>query len=153
MMQEPKSRREMLKLMLAASGGIGLAAFLPNRWLKPVVKSGVLPVHARASGDHITLNASAGCYLDINSATISPKPASGTLVTYTASGVDNTSATVVLTPNDGSANTDSSGYVDFSDSLGYDPTLYTPPIVFTVIITAGSITESKTVVLNIKPSC
>ncbi len=43
------SRRELLKVLIAGSGGIAAAGFLPEKWLKPVVKSGVLPVHAQSS--------------------------------------------------------------------------------------------------------
>jgi hypothetical protein len=44
------SRRQVLKTLLAAGGGIGAASFLPAKWLKPVVESGVLPAHAQTSG-------------------------------------------------------------------------------------------------------
>lgn len=43
------SRRNALKTLLATAGGLGAAAFLPSRWVKPVVESGVLPVHAQSS--------------------------------------------------------------------------------------------------------
>jgi hypothetical protein len=43
------TRRQALKALLAAGGGIGAASFLPARWLKPVVHSGVLPAHASTS--------------------------------------------------------------------------------------------------------
>ena len=43
------SRRQALKALLAAAGGLTAAAFVPEKWLKPMVSSGVLPVHARAS--------------------------------------------------------------------------------------------------------
>ena len=43
------TRRDLLKAIVAGSGGIVAAGFLPEKWLKPVVKSGVLPVHAQAS--------------------------------------------------------------------------------------------------------
>ena len=43
------SRRELLKVLGAAGGGLTAAAFLPARWLKPVIESGVLPAHAQAS--------------------------------------------------------------------------------------------------------
>jgi hypothetical protein len=49
------TRRQALKSLLAAGGGLGAASFLPVRWLKPVVSSGVLPVHAQASGIPYTL--------------------------------------------------------------------------------------------------
>jgi hypothetical protein len=39
-----------LKVLAAAGGGITAAAFLPAKWVKPIVNSGVLPVHAQASG-------------------------------------------------------------------------------------------------------
>ena len=48
--QKPIKRREMLKKgALAAGGAITAAAFLDGKWLKPIVKTGVLPVHAQAS--------------------------------------------------------------------------------------------------------
>ena len=50
------SRRQALKTLLAAAGGIGASAFLPSRWVKPVVQSGVLPVHAQASASYMLDN-------------------------------------------------------------------------------------------------
>jgi hypothetical protein len=49
MPHEPITRRQLLKAMLAAGGGLSASAMLPSKWLKPVVKSGVLPVHAQTS--------------------------------------------------------------------------------------------------------
>ena len=49
MKQETLSRRKMLKTLVAAGGAVGAASFLPEKWLKPVVQSGVLPAHAAAS--------------------------------------------------------------------------------------------------------
>jgi len=43
------SRRELLKVLVATGGGLVAAAFLPGRWLKPLVSAGVLPVHAQSS--------------------------------------------------------------------------------------------------------
>ena len=43
------SRRELLKVLVATGGGLVAAAFLPGRWLKPLVSAGVLPVHAQGS--------------------------------------------------------------------------------------------------------
>jgi hypothetical protein len=52
-MEKKISRRDLLKGFIAGSGGIVAAGFVPEKWLKPVVKSGVLPVHAQASApDH-----------------------------------------------------------------------------------------------------
>jgi hypothetical protein len=42
-------RRDMLKVMTAGMGGLVVSAFLPNKWVKPVVNVGVSPVHAQAS--------------------------------------------------------------------------------------------------------
>jgi hypothetical protein len=49
MPQKNITRRALLKAILAGSGGIAAASFLPEKWLKPVVQSGVLPVHAATS--------------------------------------------------------------------------------------------------------
>ncbi len=40
----------MLAGLLAAGGAATVAAFLPEKWTRPVVQTGVLPVHAQASG-------------------------------------------------------------------------------------------------------
>ena len=45
----PVSRREILKALAAGGGALAAAAFLPGRWAKPVVESGVLPAHAQSS--------------------------------------------------------------------------------------------------------
>ena len=50
MSPEKISRRKALKALAAAAGGLGAAAFLPAKWVKPVVESGVLPAHAATSG-------------------------------------------------------------------------------------------------------
>jgi hypothetical protein len=45
----PITRRNALKLLAATSGALLGSAMLPAKWLKPVVETGVLPVHAQAS--------------------------------------------------------------------------------------------------------
>jgi hypothetical protein len=45
------SRRELLKVLAAGSGALAAAAFLPGKWVRPVVSSGVLPAHAQASNE------------------------------------------------------------------------------------------------------
>jgi hypothetical protein len=49
MPQSLVSRRQALKVILAAGGSITAVAFLPEKWLKPVIRTGVLPVHAQTS--------------------------------------------------------------------------------------------------------
>ncbi|MBN1148033.1 MAG: twin-arginine translocation signal domain-containing protein [Anaerolineales bacterium] len=49
------SRRELLKALAAAGGALGAAAFLPGKWAKPLVEAGVLPAHAQATQDSITI--------------------------------------------------------------------------------------------------
>ena len=49
MISEHSSRREALKSILAVTGGLAAAAFLPARWVKPVVNTGTIPAHAQAS--------------------------------------------------------------------------------------------------------
>jgi len=43
-------RRDALKILTASAGAVLGAAALPGEWMKPVVETGVLPVHAQASG-------------------------------------------------------------------------------------------------------
>lgn len=45
------SRRELLKVLAAGSSALAAAAFLPGKWIRPVVSSGVLPAHAQASNE------------------------------------------------------------------------------------------------------
>jgi len=45
------SRRELLKVLAAAGGAVGAAAFVPAKWSKPLVEAGVLPAHAQGTGD------------------------------------------------------------------------------------------------------
>jgi hypothetical protein len=49
MPQSQFTRRQLLKTILAAGGGLSASALLPAKWLKPVMKSGVLPAHAQTS--------------------------------------------------------------------------------------------------------
>jgi hypothetical protein len=41
------SRRELLKAMTALGGAAVASSFLPEKWVKPEVGSGVLPAHAQ----------------------------------------------------------------------------------------------------------
>jgi hypothetical protein len=43
------SRRNVFKLVLAATGSITASAFLPEKWIKPIVRAGVIPAHAQTS--------------------------------------------------------------------------------------------------------
>jgi hypothetical protein len=49
--EEPQalSRRELLKILAAAGGAVGAAAFVPAKWSKPLVEAGVLPAHAQGT--------------------------------------------------------------------------------------------------------
>jgi Chaperone of endosialidase len=46
--QDKPDRRRLLKI--ATLGGIATTLVLPSRWVKPVVKSVIVPAHAAASG-------------------------------------------------------------------------------------------------------
>ncbi len=50
MAPEPKkvSRRQLIKLLTATAGAATLAN-IPNKWVKPVLRAGVLPAHAQTS--------------------------------------------------------------------------------------------------------
>lgn len=43
------SRRQSIKILTAVGASITVASFLPGKWLKPIVKVGVLPAHAQSS--------------------------------------------------------------------------------------------------------
>ena len=43
------TRNQFLKILVAVGGATAAAAFLPGKWLKPIVKVGVLPVHAQST--------------------------------------------------------------------------------------------------------
>ena len=43
------TRNQFLKILVAGGGASAVAAFLPGKWLKPIVKVGVLPVHAQST--------------------------------------------------------------------------------------------------------
>jgi hypothetical protein len=50
------NRREMLKVLVAASGAVGAAAFLPAKWSKPAIEAGVIPAHAQSSQSPLTIS-------------------------------------------------------------------------------------------------
>jgi len=52
--QQDINRREIIKVLAASGGALAAAAFLPNRWAKPVVGSGVLPAHAQSTCGNAT---------------------------------------------------------------------------------------------------
>lgn len=130
------SRRQFVKIMTAVSGGLLGAAFLPEKWLKPVIQSGVLPVHARASnvGPTYVLNLDSytflqmvhvtspinAYYLNCSSAHFTPELPVGTTVSYTVTSIS-PGFTGGGTRNGGpgvAANVSGgpSGYVDFFPS-------------------------------------
>ena len=49
MVQKPITRRKVLKSILGGSVVFSASAILPDKWVKPVVESGVLPLHAQVS--------------------------------------------------------------------------------------------------------
>lgn len=46
---ESISRRDVLRKIVIATGVVATSNFLPEKWVKPVVEAGVLPVHAQTS--------------------------------------------------------------------------------------------------------
>ncbi len=75
------SRRTLLKIIAAAGGSMAASAMLPGKWVKPVMRAGVLPVHAQTSSPvaapYRIVDSTAeqepqdGCFLNL-SVTISP---------------------------------------------------------------------------------
>ncbi len=42
-------RRQLLKAIIAAGGAVAASTLLSSRWVKPIIKTGVLPAHAQGS--------------------------------------------------------------------------------------------------------
>jgi hypothetical protein len=57
MQPKPITRRTFIKTLSAGAGASTIIAFMPSHWLKPVVRTGVLPVHAATSAACYTLSA------------------------------------------------------------------------------------------------
>jgi hypothetical protein len=123
------SRRELLKVLTAAAGGITATAFLPSGWIKPVVKSGVLPVHAQTSAasvacTQLSLFAAQG-HVDtvdkkivMQQVTLDPHPKLGLTVKYVIKGAEGLSITSNAT---GSATvSDTDGQVDLTGTPSAD---------------------------------
>lgn len=155
MTEVDNQRRNAIKIAAAAGLGITVAGFLPSKWTKPIVKMGVLPAHAQGSTVTIEVDYEIGCWIYVYSAQITPAPAVGTVVNFTASGVDNSSTPVVLTPASGSGTTDATGYVEFTpDELGFNSAIYDYPVVFTIQVDVAS-GGSRTITefLTTEPPC
>lgn len=84
---EKLSRRDALKVLIAATGAAALAN-VPDRWIKPDMNVGVLPAHAQTSTGPHTIAAGPSdsdadfCQLLTSTATITP-PDSGIFLRYT----------------------------------------------------------------------
>lgn len=47
--EQAASRRRLLKALIASGGAVAASTLLPNKWSKPTVEVGMLPVHAQAT--------------------------------------------------------------------------------------------------------
>ena len=129
--QHTISRRALLKALAAAGGAVAATTLLPGEWAKPVVKVGVLPVHAQGSDPSqtptptATVAAPLAIITTCHAANVSGNPAIGptdTIETYaeilpTTGGIT-LRRTITLNetghPQNGVIRTD----VDFTDALG-----------------------------------
>jgi len=100
-------RRKMLKTALAAGGAITAAAFLEGKWLKPVVKTGILPVHAQSTCPFV--------FFYPGTEDLNPDEDSGTGLLFAVGAMDHVSSTPPAGPGD---LLDVSGPISFS-ILGY----------------------------------
>ncbi len=101
--QKPINRREMLKKgALATGAAITAAAFLDGKWFKPVVKTGILPVHAQASiCEDYTVTPTFDYFINLGTAfnlgaSVLPDPGDGTPLGYTI--IDTFNITLTLVP-------------------------------------------------------
>jgi len=136
MTQQRISRRAMLKGILAAGGALGASAFLPEKWLKPMIKTGVLPVHAQTSINYMITAFQGPGYLgayvyiqasgvtESNDPQVSLPTCPGTPVngvTVTASVVQNNGSVHISITSDNpqvTGNDGSDGWVDFTVDPG-----------------------------------
>lgn len=47
--EQAAGRRRLLKALIASGGAVAASTLLPNKWSKPTVEVGMLPVHAQAT--------------------------------------------------------------------------------------------------------
>jgi hypothetical protein len=47
--EQAAGRRRLLKALIASGGAVAASTLLPNKWSKPTIEVGVLPVHAQAT--------------------------------------------------------------------------------------------------------
>jgi hypothetical protein len=135
------TRRNFLKDAIAVGTSLTFAGFLPDQWIKPVVKSVFLPEHAQASMPSplsacpvdLTLIPS---YTDNNLGLVNnirirviPVPATGTPVSYSLLNI--LPASKLSGALTASATTDASGYANFPGTITY---LGTPSYSFTIRI-------------------
>ncbi len=107
------SRRTLLKVLVAAGGSVAASAIIPGKWTKPLVRVGVLPVHAQTSQPgglyHIvatTLNLQYGdnCITDpALSVVISPARAGIQMQVRVSNTVDGTQTLTATTDANGQA--------------------------------------------------
>ena len=154
MSQKMISRRDALKIALAAGGGITAAAFLPQKWVDPMVKSGVLPVHAQTSGGFMSAQDDGTTYVEdmlsvflleafVGSDPTTPIP--GVTVTLTWSFTSPQTIPTAVTPISPAAYpvtavTDASGIAHFGD-ITFDAT-GAGTIVLTFTSAYGTVTLS-----------
>ncbi|MCD6577166.1 MAG: hypothetical protein J7K66_04035 [Anaerolineaceae bacterium] len=122
--RKPINRREMLKKgAMAVGGAITAAAFLDGKWLKPIVKTGILPVHAQASmcGEYTFVpwfawsEEGEAWDLSVTVLPASPTPPDGP-ISYM---ITNTNGVTILTGPMSNSGTLSSGTADFPGSYTF----------------------------------
>ena len=136
MTKRPLNRRDFLKILVASGAGLTVSSAVPSSWMKPFVKTGVLPVHAASS---IPSNVFIYAFDDGTSGTADPTfliskiqcrvtteywdpdpslpPVAGIPNAPVKLTIENKTGGVgaYITDPTGTLNTDADGYVDFGD--------------------------------------
>jgi hypothetical protein len=76
------TRRKLFKALLGGGALLAGAGALPERWVKPLVQTVIVPAHARLSGMYVLAagNTETGIAIDAPATTTGPQPTPATLV-------------------------------------------------------------------------
>ncbi len=111
------SRRDLLKGALATGGAIAASTLLPEKWIKPLIRGGVLPAHAQTSLPTATPGAT---NTSVPPATDTPAPTSTATATNTPTSTPTNTPTPTPTPTQAPAFEISASTEDYfcADGIG-----------------------------------
>jgi len=136
MAQEPKkvSRRQALKLITATAGAATMAS-VPNKWVKPILKAGVLPAHAQTSTPVPPATAtSTSTSAPTNTPTSTPTSTPTNTPTATATRIQRTFINAAVVPVNGpQANNSNNKVKTFKRSAQFEDEFFSNDTIATTI--------------------